>query len=88
MVGIALTAAFRDRIDPAELKAWIAGLGITVPLVFTTVYALASVLFRPGMAAVGRSEHQKYPRSATTSSFGDNPLQSGFPAAKRTDRLD
>ena len=49
LVAIGIALAFRDRIDPAELEAWIAGFGITAPLVFVAVYALASVLFLPGM---------------------------------------
>jgi uncharacterized membrane protein YdjX (TVP38/TMEM64 family)/rhodanese-related sulfurtransferase len=46
-IGFAVT--FREQIDPAALEAWIAGFGITAPLVFVAVYALASVLFLPGM---------------------------------------
>jgi uncharacterized membrane protein YdjX (TVP38/TMEM64 family)/rhodanese-related sulfurtransferase len=49
LVAIGVAVAFRDRIDPAALEAWIAGFGLTAPLVFVAVYALASVLFLPGM---------------------------------------
>lgn len=49
LVAIGGAVAFRDRIDPGALESWIAGFGITAPLVFVVVYALASVLFLPGM---------------------------------------
>jgi len=49
LVAIGFALVFRDRVDPAALEAWIAGFGITAPLVFVVVYALASVLFLPGM---------------------------------------
>ncbi|TVP87887.1 MAG: sulfurtransferase [Thioalkalivibrio sp.] len=49
LAAIAVAVAFRDQMDPAALEAWIAGFGITAPLVFVIVYALASVLFLPGM---------------------------------------
>lgn len=49
VIAIGIAVAFRKEIDPAALEAWIAGFGITAPLVFVAVYALASVLFLPGM---------------------------------------
>lgn len=49
LIAIGFAVAFREQIDPASLEAWIAGFGITAPLVFAAVYALASVLFLPGM---------------------------------------
>ena len=49
VIAIGVAVAFREQIDPAALEAWIAGFGITAPLVFVAVYALASVLFLPGM---------------------------------------
>jgi len=49
LAAIAAAIAFRDQMDPAALEAWITGFGITAPLVFVVVYALASVLFLPGM---------------------------------------
>ena len=49
VIAIGFAVAFREEIDPAALEAWIAGFGITGPLVFVAVYALASVLFLPGM---------------------------------------
>ncbi len=49
LAAIALAVTFRDRLDPAALETWIAGFGITAPVVFVAVYALASVLFLPGM---------------------------------------
>jgi uncharacterized membrane protein YdjX (TVP38/TMEM64 family) len=51
VIAIGVAVFFRDRIDPAALEVWIAGFGITAPLVFVAVYALASVLFLPGMGA-------------------------------------
>lgn len=47
--AIAVAVVFRDSMDPAALEAWIAGFGIIAPVVFVIVYALASVLFLPGM---------------------------------------
>ncbi len=49
LAAIVAAIAFRDQLDPAALEAWIAGFGITAPLVFVIVYALAAVLFLPGM---------------------------------------
>ena len=48
LIAIGFAVAFREQIDPAALEVWIAGFGITAPLVFVAVYALASVLFLPG----------------------------------------
>lgn len=47
--AIAVAVAFRDRVDPAAMEAWIKDFGIIAPLVFVAVYPLASVLFLPGM---------------------------------------
>jgi len=49
LAAIAVGVAFRDQMDPAALEAWITGFGITAPAVFVALYALASVLFLPGM---------------------------------------
>lgn len=46
-IGVAI--ASRDQLDPAALEAWIEGFGIAAPLVFIGAYAVASVLFLPGM---------------------------------------
>lgn len=49
LAAIGLAIIFRDRLDPSALEAWISGFGIAAPLVFIGVYALASVLFLPGL---------------------------------------
>jgi len=48
VTGIALAVLYRDRIDGAELEAWIRDAGAIAPLLFVLVYALAAVLFLPG----------------------------------------
>ena len=42
VIAIGVAVAFRDRIDPTALEAWIAGFGMSAPLAFVAVYALAS----------------------------------------------
>lgn len=54
LIGLLLTIGtavvlLHDRIEPTALEAWILGFGILAPLVFILVYALAAVLFLPGM---------------------------------------
>ncbi|WP_051245999.1 VTT domain-containing protein [Thioalkalivibrio sp. ALE19] len=49
VTAIAIAIQFREHLDPAALEAWIGGFGVTAPLVFIGVYALASILFLPGM---------------------------------------
>ncbi len=48
LVAIAVAAAYRDRIDPDAVRAWLAGLGPAAPLLFILLYAGASLLFLPG----------------------------------------
>ena len=54
LIGLALLTAItgailnRDRFDPAALQAWVENAGAAGPLLFMALYALASVLFRPG----------------------------------------
>lgn len=50
VVAIGLAFLYRDRLDPAALEAWMAGAGAAGPLLFTMIYALATVLFLPGAA--------------------------------------
>ena len=38
LVAIGVAVAFREQIDPAALEAWIAGFGLTTPLVFVAVW--------------------------------------------------
>ena len=45
---IAVAALNRERIDPAVLDAWIAGLGGWAPIGYVAVYALATIAFVPG----------------------------------------
>lgn len=45
-VGVAI--AYRDRLDPAALQAWVEGAGTAGPVLFMALYALATVLFLPG----------------------------------------
>ncbi|WP_018141201.1 VTT domain-containing protein [Thioalkalivibrio sp. ALJ7] len=49
MAGILIAVQYRDHLDPAALEAWIGDFGVTASLVFIGVYAIASVLFLPGM---------------------------------------
>lgn len=46
--GIALALVYRDRFDAATLEGWVAGAGVAGPLLFMTLYAIATVLFLPG----------------------------------------
>ncbi len=46
--AIALAVAFRDRLDPAAVEAWVEGAGALGPVLFVLAYALATVLFLPG----------------------------------------
>jgi uncharacterized membrane protein YdjX (TVP38/TMEM64 family)/rhodanese-related sulfurtransferase len=46
--GIALALTYREHLDAAALTAWVASAGAGGPLVFTAVYALATVIFLPG----------------------------------------
>ncbi len=48
LASIALALLFRERLDAAELEAWIATAGVAGPLLFMGLYALATVLFLPG----------------------------------------
>lgn len=38
----------RDRVDPANLDAWLASFGMLGPLVYVVVYAIGTVAFVPG----------------------------------------
>lgn len=49
LAGILLAIQYREHLDPATLEEWIGGFGVTAPLVFIGAYALASILFLPGM---------------------------------------
>jgi len=46
--GIALALVYRDHLDTAALRAWIAAAGLAGPLVFMAIYAVATVFFLPG----------------------------------------
>lgn len=46
--SIATVALNRGRLDPAQLDAWLEGLGVIAPLAFAALYALGTVLFAPG----------------------------------------
>ena len=48
VLGIGLALIYADRIDVANLEAWIQDAGSAGPLLFMAVYALATVLFLPG----------------------------------------
>jgi uncharacterized membrane protein YdjX (TVP38/TMEM64 family) len=47
--AIALAFTYRDHIDVAALQAWVEGAGAAAPLLFVALYALATVLFLPGL---------------------------------------
>ena len=49
LAGILIAVQYREHLDPAALEAWIGDFGVAAPLVFIGVYAIASVLFLPGM---------------------------------------
>lgn len=49
VAAIAVAVSNREQLDPAALEAWIGGFGMAAPLVFIAAYAVASVLFLPGM---------------------------------------
>ncbi|KAB2308272.1 sulfurtransferase [Betaproteobacteria bacterium SCN2] len=48
LAAVAAAIAYRDRLDPAALQAWVEGAGAAGPLLFMAIYALATVLFLPG----------------------------------------
>ena len=48
LAGIALAAVYRERFSGEELGNWIRGAGVAAPLIFMTLYAVATVLFVPG----------------------------------------
>lgn len=48
LAAIAAAIVWRERFDAAALQAWVEGAGAAGPLVFVTIYALATVLFLPG----------------------------------------
>jgi uncharacterized membrane protein YdjX (TVP38/TMEM64 family)/rhodanese-related sulfurtransferase len=48
LAAVAAAIAYRDRLDPAALQAWVEGAGAAGPVLFMAIYALATVLFLPG----------------------------------------
>lgn len=48
IAAIALAIAYRDQIDVETLEAWVTSAGLVGPLLFMTLYAIATVLFLPG----------------------------------------
>ena len=50
VTGTAVALAYRDRLDPGGLEAWVSEAGPVVPLLFMLGYALATVFFLPGSA--------------------------------------
>jgi uncharacterized membrane protein YdjX (TVP38/TMEM64 family)/rhodanese-related sulfurtransferase len=48
LAAVAAAIAYRDRVDPAALQAWVEGAGAAGPVLFMAIYALATVLFLPG----------------------------------------
>jgi len=47
--GIAAAVVWREHLSTDSIEAWIGQLGWIAPLVFITGYALATVLFAPGL---------------------------------------
>ena len=45
---MALAFSYREQLDIAALQSWVRDAGIVAPLLFITLYALATVLFLPG----------------------------------------
>jgi uncharacterized membrane protein YdjX (TVP38/TMEM64 family) len=48
LAGIGLALGLRDRLDAGALEAWVQSAGAAGPLLFVTLYALATVMFLPG----------------------------------------
>lgn len=48
IAGIALTFAYRDRLDTVALQQWIQDAGLAAPLLFIAIYAVGTVIFLPG----------------------------------------
>ena len=48
IAAFALAIAYRDQIDVETLEAWVTSAGLVGPLLFMTLYAIATVLFLPG----------------------------------------
>ncbi|MEQ8344134.1 MAG: TVP38/TMEM64 family protein [Sneathiellaceae bacterium] len=46
--AIAGAFAWRDRLDPAALEAWLSGLGLLAPVAYLVFYAVGAVAFLPG----------------------------------------
>ena len=46
--GITLAVVYRDRFDAVALEQWVAGAGVGGPIIFMSVYAIATVFFMPG----------------------------------------
>ena len=90
--GCGVAVAFREQVDPAALEAWIDGFGITAPLVFVAVSALASVLFLPGMVMMlalmtwGRARSRSITRwhAGTRCRFGESLWRAGFPGTRHS----
>lgn len=49
LCGIAAAVIWRDHLSANSIEAWIGQLGWVAPLVFIAGYALATVLFAPGL---------------------------------------
>lgn len=48
LTGVALVALNRDKVDAAQLQAWVDDTGPWAPLLFMGIYILGTVLFLPG----------------------------------------
>lgn len=48
IAGITLAVVYRDRFDAVALEQWVAGAGGAGPIIFMSVYAIATVFFMPG----------------------------------------
>ena len=48
IAGITVAVVYRDRFDAVALEQWVAGAGGAGPVIFMSVYAIATVFFMPG----------------------------------------
>ncbi len=48
LIAVGAAIAYRDRLDPAALQAWVESAGAAGPAAFVALYALAAILFLPG----------------------------------------
>ena len=50
LVGVTVVAFHHERLSVAALQSWVQNAGVAAPLAFMALYALAAVLFLPGLA--------------------------------------